>query len=182
MTPATGFRSGGIDPARSRSTMNLIHLGSQRPIGVWIGVLAGVSDAGVWDAMACRCPVTPGVATSAVFSLNGCRHMGHFPWLESDCSQSPIQCMWKQWVQLPITIRGIRVSRRHYCGCLKVARGERGTSHTDGTVVAGIFAFGAGPFKLDTTDTAGVVGILGQIPLPFRHRLVSGKGDLHYCS
>ena len=62
--------------------------------------------------------------------------------------------------------------------CLLKVGGEH--QHTDGTVVAGIFAFGAGPLKLDTTDTAGVVGILRQIPFPFRHRLVSGKGDLHY--
>lgn len=50
--------------------------------------------------------------------------------------------------------------------------------HTDWALVPRVFTFGAGAFELDATNSAGVVGFFGEIPLPLRHSGYFGVGDL----
>ena len=51
---------------------------------------------------------------------------------------------------------------------------------TDGTIVAGVLALGAGPLELNTTDAAGGVSGRGRkIPLPFRDCAVGREFGFH---
>ena len=50
---------------------------------------------------------------------------------------------------------------------------------TDRTVISRVFAFGAGPFEVDSTDATGVVGVRGQIPFPLGHSVEGFDGHFH---
>ena len=55
----------------------------------------------------------------------------------------------------------------------------RALADDDRTVVAGILALGACALEVHTADTACVVRVFGQIPLPGCDRFEGVDGDLH---
>lgn len=57
--------------------------------------------------------------------------------------------------------------------------GKKGGLFTQSTVVAGVFAGGAGAVELDATDAADVV--FGHVPAPGGDGVPGFDGDFHGC-
>jgi hypothetical protein len=123
-----------------------------------------------------------GAATTATFSWNFWRHMGHFPRLASLSSQFAMQWMWKVWVHWPMT------DLFWFCLLVNVRRIEKLTDPsmdgrkellTDGTVAAGVFALRTRPFEIHAADATGVVGVVGEVPFPGGEGVVGFDLDLH---